>query len=167
MIGQCRELEGVRVIGTDGEQALIDAFKHEFGFAQHLTCFLHVRRNMKDKLRECNIPAQVSIEILTNTFGNQVESVYVNGLTQMISMQRWSVISKWRNCNVTSTSNMEGFITWFTTYKVPVIRNSMIRPVREECGLGSPPAQFSRNSKFHAKAQGGLQTERTKEQLLM
>ena len=79
---------------------------------------------------------RVSIEILTDTFGNQVESVYVNGLvdaddTDDFDAKVESVISKWRNCNVTSTSNMEGFITWFTTYKVPVIRNSMIRPVRE------------------------------------
>jgi len=42
IIGQCSNLGGVRVIGTDGEKALIDAFKHEFGFAQHLTCFIHV-----------------------------------------------------------------------------------------------------------------------------
>lgn len=35
VIGQCRMLEGVRVLDSDGEQALIDAFKHEFGVAQH------------------------------------------------------------------------------------------------------------------------------------
>ena len=33
VVGQCRQLESVRAIGTDGEQALSDAFKHEFGFA--------------------------------------------------------------------------------------------------------------------------------------
>lgn len=38
--GQCRQLEGVCAIGTDGEQALSDAFKHEFGLAQHMTCFI-------------------------------------------------------------------------------------------------------------------------------
>ena len=27
-VGQCRELEGIRALGTDGEQALVDAFKH-------------------------------------------------------------------------------------------------------------------------------------------
>lgn len=57
-----------------------------------------------------------------------------------------SVVSKWRKCDCTSTSDMEGFVAWFTTYKAPVIRNSMIRPVREECGLGSPPAQFTTNA---------------------
>lgn len=37
IIGQCRELEGICAVGTDGEQALVDAFMHEFGFAQQLT----------------------------------------------------------------------------------------------------------------------------------
>ena len=34
IVGQCRETEQVRVFGTDGEKALIDAFSHEFGFAK-------------------------------------------------------------------------------------------------------------------------------------
>ena len=45
------------MIGTDGEQALVDVFKHEFPYAQHLTCFVYVRRNMKMKLQDSNIPA--------------------------------------------------------------------------------------------------------------
>ena len=151
LIGQCKELEGVRAVGTDGEQALIDAFKHEFGFSQHLTCFLHVRRNMKEKLRECNIPSQVTIDILNDTFGNKLGSVYVNGLvdaddTEDFDIKVKNLISKWRGLQCTSTSDMEGFINWFQTFKVPVIRNSMIQPVREECGLGSPPAQFTTNA---------------------
>ena len=44
-----RELEGVRGFGTDGGEALSDAFKHEFGFTKRLTCFVHVRSNLKDK----------------------------------------------------------------------------------------------------------------------
>ena len=57
LVGQCCAVEQVRVIGTGGEQALVDAFKHEFPYAQHLTCFVYVRRNMKMKLQDCNIPA--------------------------------------------------------------------------------------------------------------
>ena len=55
IIGQCRQLKAVRALGTDGEKALCNAFKHEFGFAQHPTCLLHVHRNVKERLRECNI----------------------------------------------------------------------------------------------------------------
>ena len=64
LIGQNKQLEGVRAIGTDGERPLIDAFMLEFGFAQHLTCFIHVRRNIKDKLDECAIPSELTTTIL-------------------------------------------------------------------------------------------------------
>ena len=43
LIGMCRPLQGVRAFGTDGEQALAEAFGHEFAFSQRLTCFIHVR----------------------------------------------------------------------------------------------------------------------------
>ena len=60
-------------MGTEGEQALVDAFMHEFGFAQHLTCFIHVRRNVKEKLRVYNIPTQHSMEVLDDIFGKNWE----------------------------------------------------------------------------------------------
>ena len=37
------------VFSTDGEKPFINAFHHEF---ESLTCFNHVRRNIKDNLRE-------------------------------------------------------------------------------------------------------------------
>ena len=55
MIGQCREIEMLRVFGTDGEKALIESFQHEFPFAQHLTCFIHARTNIKEELMSSNI----------------------------------------------------------------------------------------------------------------
>lgn len=56
IIGQCRKLEAVHAFGTDGEKALADAFSHEFRYAQHLTCFIHFRRNVKDKLHDSKMP---------------------------------------------------------------------------------------------------------------
>ena len=35
---------------------------------------------------------------------------------------------------------------WFCTNKEEVIRNTMLLPVREEAGLGSPPEPFYTNS---------------------
>ena len=40
---------------------------------------------------------------------------------------------------------MDGFIDWFKTNKVDVICNSMLRSIREECGLGNPPDIFTTN----------------------
>ena len=61
VVGQCRQLQGVRAVGTDGEQVFSDAFEHEFGFAQHMTCFLHVQRNVKDMLDKCSISVLTSL----------------------------------------------------------------------------------------------------------
>ena len=80
LVGLSRELEGIRAFGTDGEEALSDDFKHEFGFAQRLTCFIHVRRNLKDKLAECNIPVDLSQKILDDAFGKKLGSVFVEGI---------------------------------------------------------------------------------------
>ena len=60
----------------DGEQALSDAFKHEFGFAQRMTCFLHVQRNM---LHKCSVPIHISADI-DDVFGKKFGSTYVEGL---------------------------------------------------------------------------------------
>ena len=76
LIGLNRQLEGVRVIGTDGELALSNALTHEFQFAQHLTCFIHVRRNIKDKINECNLPSRLANTILNDVFGQRLGSVY-------------------------------------------------------------------------------------------
>jgi len=38
--------------GTDGEEALADAFSHEFTLAVRLTCFIHKRRNTEQKLKD-------------------------------------------------------------------------------------------------------------------
>ena len=43
LVGLSCQLQGVQAFGTDGEQALIDAFSHEFTFSRQLTCFIHVK----------------------------------------------------------------------------------------------------------------------------
>lgn len=68
-----RELEGVRAFGTGGEEALSDAFKV-------LTCFVHVRRNLKDKLAEYNIPVNLLQKILGDVFGKKFGTVFVEGI---------------------------------------------------------------------------------------
>ena len=53
------ELAKVKAIGTDGEQALYDAFSTVFPSAVHLRCFMHFKRNIEDKLRNLNFPKHV------------------------------------------------------------------------------------------------------------
>lgn len=138
------------MIGTDGEKALIDAFKHEFGFAQHLTCFIHVRRNIKDKLLKCNLCNERSLEILDDIFGKKVGIMYVEGLVDSCDAEFEEnvekLISKWSIMSQTSRSDLESFIDWFRAHKVNLIKESMVCSVREDCGLGSPPVAFTTNA---------------------
>ena len=75
LVGLSSQLEGVRAFSTDGEKVLSDAFTHEFGFSQHLTCFIHVRKNLKDKLSECSIPSLLQ-QILDDIFGKRLGGYY-------------------------------------------------------------------------------------------
>lgn len=64
MIGRCKQIERLRVFGTDGEKPLIEAFSLEFPFALHLTCFIHVRRNVKEELNKSSLPLDKQTVIL-------------------------------------------------------------------------------------------------------
>lgn len=45
-----------------------------------------------------------------------------------------------------SSADLEQLISWFLTHKSPVIHDSMLCSVQEECGLGSPPSHFTTNA---------------------
>ena len=145
LIGQCPQLEGVRAFGTDGETALIKAFSHEFGFFQHI----HVRRNIKDKLNECHVPSPAAQQILDDIFGKRIDSVFQEGLVDSTDNTFQDkleyLLAKWSTIECTSATDMDGFIQWFRNNKVGVISSTMLRTVREDCGLGNPPDIFTTN----------------------
>ena len=151
LVGQCPQLQVIRAFGTDGEKPLIDFFNHEFGFAQHLTYFIHVRRNIKEKLQLCCIPSDVAQQVMNDIFGQRRGTVFEEGIVDAVYTDDFqhkleSLETKWRNLDTSSSSDFEGFLHWFTINKVDVLRNTMLRPVREECGLGCPPAIFTTNA---------------------
>lgn len=150
LIGQKKDLVKIRAFGTDGEKALIDAFSHEFRFAVHLLCFIHVRKNIKEKLSACSISDTVQTEILGDIFGKKVGSTLLEGLVDSEDVVSFEdnaalLLEKWMR-NEDELVAIEEFCRWFVKNKVDVIRKSMLRSVREEAGLGSPPEPFYTNS---------------------
>ena len=112
LVGLSSQLEGVRAFGTDGEKALRDVFSHEFGFAQCLTCFIHVRRNIKAKLTEFNVPSQLSVKILDDIFGRRIGDTFVEGLVDATDDEDFqekleSVQQSWSSLETTSDCNLE------------------------------------------------------------
>ena len=57
------------------------------------------------------------------------------------------LVESWRNSEMPGTSDINKFVNWFLTHKVGVIQNTMLRPIREECGLGNPPSIFTTNAR--------------------
>ena len=150
LVGLRRELAGLRAFGTDGEKALVDAFLHEFHYASHLTCFIHCRRNIKSQLQALAYPECAIKEVLDDIFGCQTGNVFSEGLVdsaneeefshKLIAMEaRWNQFEK-------EHGTQPGFFDWFARNKATTITQTMLKPVREEAGLGSPPEPFTTNA---------------------
>ena len=150
MIAQCKEIEQLRVFGTDGEKALIDAFLHGFPFAVHLTCFIHVHRNLKDELAKRSFPCDLKATIIDDIFGKKVGTTLYEGLVDVNSETEFDdkleqLLSKWvKQFNM--KEEVEEFSKWFMENKANTMKHSMLRPVREEAGLGSPAEAFYTNA---------------------
>lgn len=80
LIGCRRELRHVMAYGTDGDKAIIEAMTHSFPYAIQLRCFIHFRRNVKEKLKILGIPSLVSQEFLGDIFGKRVGNTFQEGL---------------------------------------------------------------------------------------
>ena len=55
------------------------------------------------------------------------------------------LLIKWENLETSISSNLNDFIQYFVSNKVDVVRDTMLQPIREECGLGNPPDIFTTN----------------------
>ena len=40
----------------------------------------------------------------------------------------------------------QGFYDWFVTFKLAILKSTMLQGIREKAGLGSPPSTFTTNS---------------------
>ena len=52
----CPGIEGLRAIGTDGEENLVAALKEVFPHTTHLRCYRHFEANLSSKLRSLSLP---------------------------------------------------------------------------------------------------------------
>ena len=151
LIGLHRDLQGVRAFGTDGEKALADAFKHEFRYATHLTCFIHFRRNIKMRLHEQKFPDSAAREILDDIFGCQQGEVFSEGLADSTTDDEFeaklaSLESRWGKIEESNVGAQPVFFRWFVQHKAETMKSTMLRPIREQAGLGNPPQPFTTNA---------------------
>ena len=150
LLGLRKEPASMKCFGTDGEQALVDAFKHLFPNSDRLTCSIHVRKNTKAKLQKLGIAEHPKYIILNDIFGKKEGSHYTEGLVDSTNNSMYdavfdSLVDNWKKLHI-STSSLEKFVKWFADYKSPVVKNSMLKSLHQRCGLGSPPVAFTTNA---------------------
>lgn len=93
LIGLKRDLEKLKAFGTDGEAALVDAFSHEFGFALHLSCAIHLRRNIKQHLHSQHFPEEHIKTTLEEIFGAPKGLVHLDGLIDCKSCEEFDKLA--------------------------------------------------------------------------
>ena len=142
----------MRAFGTDGQESLIDSFGHSFPFAVQLRCFIHMKKNMAEKLKEYGFPTSVGQEILSDIFGKHCGSTYSEGLVDATSVQdfneRLAKCEEDWNGHEMPYAPVGGprFFDYFCRYKSDVVCYTMRKDIRESVHLGSPPEIFTTNA---------------------
>ena len=153
LIGLKRDLEKLKAFGTDGEAALVDAFSHEFGFALHLSCAIHLRRNIKQQLHSQHFPEEHIKTTLEEIFGASKGLVHLDGLIDCKSCEEFDnklallkPIWDARESRSSTSSTSSSFYEWFMTHKAEILKTTALYPIRVEAGLGNPPKLFTTNA---------------------
>ena len=152
LIGFNKNLRNLRAFGTDGQESLIDSFGHSFPFAVQLRCFIHMKKNMAEKLKEYGFPTSVGQEILSDIFGKHCGSTYSEGLVDATSVQdfneRLAKCEEDWNGREMPYAPVGGprFFDYFCRYKSDVVCFTMRKDIRESVHLGSPPEIFTTNA---------------------
>ena len=147
MIGLRPELHAY---GTDGEIALAQACASQFSLAVHVRCWLHFKENLKRKLEhDMKLPRHVAQEFISDILGNasQLEKGLVDADDEdAFEAQLKSLQEVWDNREHQTTEREPVFFTWFKTHCAGVMKDTMLRKVRQSAGLGDPPSPYYTNA---------------------
>ena len=158
IVGLCPNLRGLVAFGTDGEMAIGEALKMQFGEAKHLLCFIHVKDRLKSKLHDLDICGDVANSFLTDIFGYQQGTHKFCGLVDCESpdkfdeeLQQLELV--WNSREMFARgSNKAEFYNWFLQYHANNMKEKMLRPLREAVGLGRIPNEYTNNANESANA---------------
>ena len=79
------KLTAIHAVGTDGEQALVNALVAVFPSGLvHLQCFLHMKENVRRKLTDMGFPETTRERIIKDIFGMQQGTMYMKGLLDAV-----------------------------------------------------------------------------------
>ena len=154
LVGITPKLANILAFGTDGEEAVVKAFKQQFPFAIHLRCFRHMKQDIQRKLSvDMGFPPDSVTTIIAHIFGRKDGPTFFEGLVDANSEDEFddklrSLESNWAKFEDSRAKKSDGKITfhaWFCKYHSEEIKSTMIRSICEAAGLSDPPSEFCTN----------------------
>ena len=151
LIGLRSEMSNLKCFGTDGEEALYTAFKCAYPGAIHLLCSLHMKRNIKFKLRELGVGEQLQQVVIADVLGKQVSTQWCEGLLNSENSEEYDrglavLTKKWESAYSDQHEQMCTFGRWLYKHKDVLTKTSMLKSTRRSAGLGDPPTHFTTNA---------------------
>ena len=140
-----KQLQHIKVFGTDGDQALIETFSHKFSEAKQLQCFIHLKQNIAGKLKDTGMPPSVCQEFLSDIFGKKSSDVIEEGLVDYSSVSEFD--AHLQNCKevwlnrekLHGHSSKASFIDHFCLNYADIFRHTTLKFLKRGVGLGKPP----------------------------
>ena len=147
-----KQLQHIKVFGTDGDQALIEAFSHNFSEAKQLRCFIHLKQNIAGKLKDTGMPPSVCQDFLSDIFGKKSSAVIEEGLVDSSSVSEFD--ARLQNCKevwlnrekLHGRSSQASFFDQFCLNYADIFRHTTLKFLRRDVGLGDPPDIFTTNA---------------------
>eukprot|EP00112_Aurelia_sp_Birch-Aquarium-sp1_P024863 Seg8024.1 transcript_id=Seg8024.1/GoldUCD/mRNA.D3Y31 product="hypothetical protein" protein_id=Seg8024.1/GoldUCD/D3Y31 len=139
-------LAALKAFGTHDGANVYKALKACFQRANHLLCWIHVKDNIKKKLSQ--LGAKDSRTYIKEIFGKKCGDIKIKGLLDVATAeqfeQEWCEIErKWIERGAIGAK----FHKYVAEHKTELMKSSMIAGVREKCGLGNPPLEYTQNAK--------------------
>ena len=136
-------LTNIKVFGRDSEKNVYQPFRDLFPSSIHLLCDLHMKDNVKEKLRNSNFRQEEINIVMRDIFGRKVGEIVEKGLVDARSIGKFDEIyenlkAKWQIFGTKSDS----IIMFLENGKMKMMRDCMRGEVRSIAGLGFPPKSY-------------------------
>ena len=129
LVGLRKDLCSVWAFGKDGEEALADAFSHEFTLAVWLNYFIHKHRNIESKLKDNGFSTQCQQQILEDTFGKCRDDTMLKGIVDSVDVNvcNRKVVMLEETWSKLGADRGKVFHQWFKKYKYHITKDTMLK----------------------------------------
>lgn len=124
--------------GTDNETALRNAVSAEFYRSHPLLCYLHSKKNVKEKARQLGLSQSLTARILEDLYARKSGLVWSSSKEEFDTRVQ-GLLQEWETLESSERKGPAKFGDYFCQFKLEDMRERMSKYVMEGLGLGEEP----------------------------